>query len=69
MSNNRSATANKQARSRRENRSGKLTAEKVRQMRSEWAVTPHPNANQFGKKYGVSISTIKAAVSGKTWNI
>jgi hypothetical protein len=45
----------------------KLNESAVRQIRTEWTATPQPNAEKLGKKYGVSVSTIKAVLSRKTW--
>ena len=45
----------------------KLDAAAVRQIRAEGAASLTVNAEQLGKKYGVSVSTIKAVLNRKTW--
>jgi DNA invertase Pin-like site-specific DNA recombinase len=54
--------------SRRRKRSqNKLDATAVRQIRAQGAGTLSLNIEQLGKKYGVSVSTIKAVLNRKTW--
>jgi len=54
--------------SRRRKRSqNKLDATAVRQIRAQGAAASNVNIEQLGKKYGVSVSTIKAVLNRKTW--
>jgi DNA invertase Pin-like site-specific DNA recombinase len=52
---------------RRKRSQNKLDATAVRQIRAQGAGTSNPNIEQLGKKYGVSVSTIKAVLNRKTW--
>jgi DNA invertase Pin-like site-specific DNA recombinase len=52
---------------RRRRAQNKLDAMAVRQIRAQGAGTSTVNVEQLGKKYGVSVSTIKAVLNRKTW--
>jgi hypothetical protein len=52
---------------RRKRPQNKLDATAVRQIRAQGDATSNLNIEQLGKKYGVSVSTIKAVLNRKTW--
>ncbi len=52
---------------RRRRTQNKLNVIAVRQIRAEGAASLGVNIEQLGKKYGVSVSTIKAVLNRKTW--
>ncbi|HYG99463.1 MAG TPA: hypothetical protein VD837_10065 [Terriglobales bacterium] len=52
--------------SRKKRQKGKLTAETVREIRSQ-SSSATSTPEQLGKKYGVSVSTIKAVLNRATW--
>jgi DNA invertase Pin-like site-specific DNA recombinase len=52
---------------RRKRSQNKLDPTAVRQIRAQGAGTSNLNIEQLGKKYGVSVSTIKAVLNRKTW--
>ncbi len=52
---------------RRRRAQNKLNVIAVRQIRAEGAASLGVNVEQLGKKYGVSVSTIKAVLNRRTW--
>lgn len=52
---------------RRRRTQSKLDETAVREIRAEGAASLTVDAEQLGKRYGVSVSTIKAVLSRKTW--
>jgi DNA invertase Pin-like site-specific DNA recombinase len=52
---------------RRKRAQNKLDVMAVRQIRAEGAAGLGVNIEQLGKKYGVSVSTIKAVLNRRTW--
>jgi hypothetical protein len=52
---------------RRKRAQSKLDELAVRQIRAESAASLSVNVEQLGKKYGVSVSTIKAVLNRRTW--
>lgn len=52
---------------RRKRAQSKLDVMAVRQIRAEGAASLEINVEQLGKKYGVSVSTIKAVLNRRTW--
>jgi len=52
---------------RRKRAQNKLDTTAVRQIRAEGAATSTVSIEQLGRKYGVSVSTIKAVLNRKTW--
>lgn len=47
----------------------KLTWELVAQLRKEARTTPKASKRQLAARYGVSVSTVQAILSGKTWRV
>lgn len=52
---------------RRKRAQNKLDPAAVRQIRAEGATPSAVNSEQLGRRYGVSVSTIKAVLNRKTW--
>ena len=49
------------------NRSAKLDARRVRQIRERWAAPDRPSQRELAHRFGVSPSAISEAVRGKSW--
>lgn len=45
----------------------KLNVEKAHEIRRESRENPNATPDSLGKKYGVSITTIKAIIKGRLW--